>query len=579
MSSANNHKRNTLEDEFQRRLFDAEARPAPDLWARIDHDLTVQENKDYKKRALFYRQLAAACFVLFALTGALLAYYYSGSLNQPGTRPGPGIAAAPAAKPAAAPVTVEEAMQAYATQQEEAAAMAYTYTEETATTKQAATTKRAANATGISQGERPAVAEAAIPVDGPQAGDYYNVSPGYSPYLGYTPMQGRSRGYMSGGFPGNATGTTQGNLFAPQGSRYTQIITWESVSITFGNSAPATGQQFPVGDQSLAARPKSFAEMSEAQQASRQQAQQSAEAAQRNLAAQQPKSVEVATKANSRWSLNLAYVPSVFEQNIGLPDPLSMPSQNSGNRFSLAAAGPSVNASRESFQNISAAHDEFEESTQPAYSYAVEAKAGFKLKNKLKLLTGIGFSESKSRSRSNFIVRQFWTKPRSNERYELSPTTYFTSALNDGFSSDSVSVARTGDSFDTEYKYRHLTVPVGLQYEHDINKDWFVYAAAGVAANFLLESSVTASNQEVQSVNYTADDYDSPFRNVQFSGNGSVGVGKRISPNLTLALGPEVRHYFNTLVADPDKAAAPQGKPYAIGMNMSLNYQLGNSRK
>ncbi|MCP2042532.1 outer membrane beta-barrel protein [Pontibacter sp. HSC-36F09] len=570
MSSANNHKRNTLEDEFQRRLFDAEARPAPDLWARIDHDLTVQENKDYKKRALFYRQLAAACFVLFALTGALLAYYYSGSLNQPGAQP--GIAAAPATKSAAAPATVEEAMQAYATQQEEAAAMAYTYTEETATTKQAT------NARGTNQDGRTATAKVIKLNDGPQAGDYYNVSPGYSSYLGYTPMPGRSRGYVSGGFPGNAAGGAQGNLFAPHGNRYIQIITWESVTITFGNSAPATGQQFPVGSQSLAARPKSFAEMSEAQQASRQQAQQSVEAAQSKLAAQQPKTVEAATKSNSRWSLNLAYVPSVFEQNIGLPDPLSMP-KNSANRFSLAAAGPSVNASKESFQNISAARDEFEESTQPAYSYAVEAKAGFKLKKKLKLLTGIGYSESKSRSRSNFIVRQFWTKPRSNERYELSPTTYFTSALNDGFSSDSVSVARTGDSFDTEYKYRHLTVPVGLQYEHDINKDWFVYAAAGVAANFLLESSVTASNQEVQSVNYTADDYDSPFRNVQFSGNGSVGVGKRISSNLTLALGPEVRHYFNTLVADPDKAAAPQGKPYAIGMNMSLNYQLGNSRK
>ncbi|MDO6389352.1 outer membrane beta-barrel protein [Pontibacter sp. BT731] len=567
MSSANNHKRNSLEDEFQRRLFDAEARPAPDLWARIDHDLTVQENKDYKKRAVFYRQLAAACFVLFAVTGALLAYYYSGSLNQPGTQP--GIAAVPATKPATTPTTVEEAMQVYATQQEEAAAKAYTYTEQTATTKQAA------KAVGIHQGEQPVPAEVTIPNDGPQAGDYFNVAPGYSPYLGYTPMPGRSRGYVSGGFPGNAAGATQGNLFAP-GNRYTQIITWESITITFGNNAPATGQQIPLEGQSLAARPKSFVEMNEAHQASSQQA---AEVAQSKLAAQQPKSVEAATSANSRWSLNLAYVPSVFEQNIGLPDPLSMPPQNSADRFSLAAAGPSVNASKESFQNISAARDEYKESTQPAYSYAVEAKAGFKLKKKLKLLTGIGYSESKSRSRSNFIVRQFWTKPRSNERYELSPTTYFTSALNDGFSSDSVSVARTGDSFDTEYKYRHLTMPVGLQYEHDINKDWFVYAAAGVAANFLLESSVSASNQEVQSVNYTADDYDSPFRNVQFSGNGSVGVGKRISPNLTLALGPEVRHYFNTLVADPDKAAAPQGKPYAIGMNMSLNYQLGNSRK
>ncbi|MBF8964820.1 outer membrane beta-barrel protein [Pontibacter sp. FD36] len=567
MSSANNHKRNTLEDEFQRRLFDAEARPAPDLWARIDHDLTVQENKDYKKRVLFYRQLAAACFVLFALTGTLLAYYYNGHLNQGNAQP--GIASLPATKPANAPVTVEEAMSAYAAQQEEASAMAYTPVEETAETKSVA------NAAGMRQGKQTVNAESSELSNEPQAGDYFNVAPGYSPYLGYTPMPGRSRGYVSGGFPGSNSGATQGNLFAP-GNRYTQIITWESVTITFGNNTPAAGQPFPLGNQSMAAKPKSFAEMSEAHQASRQQ---TAEVAQGALAAQQSKSADAVTKSNSRWSLNLAYAPSVFEQNIGLPDPLAMPSSNNRNMLSIAASGPSVNASQESFQNMTAAREEFEESTQPAYSYAVEAKAGFKLKEKLKLLTGIGYSESRTRSKSNYIVRQFWVKPRSNERYELSPSTFFVSSLNDGFSSDSVSVARTGDSYATEYKYRHLTVPLGLQYEQDINKDWFVYVAAGAAANFLLESSVTASNQDVQSVSYAANDSESPFRNVQFSGNASVGVGKRITPNLTLALGPEVRHYFSTLVADPDKAAAPQGRPYAIGMNMSLNYQLNSSRK
>ncbi|SIQ58337.1 outer membrane beta-barrel protein [Pontibacter lucknowensis] len=567
MSSANNHKRNTLEDEFQRRLFDAEARPAPDLWARIDHDLTVQENKDYKKRVLFYRQLAAACFVLFAVTGALLAYYYNGSMNQGGVQP--GIAALPAAKPANAPVTVEEAMSAYAAQQEEASAMAYTPVEETAQANSAA------SAAGMRQGKQPVTAETSELSNEPQAGDYFNVAPGYSPYLGYTPMPGRSRGYVSGGFPGSNSGATQGSLFAP-GNRYTQIITWESVTITFGNNTAAAGQPFPLGNQSMVAKPKSFAEMSEAHQASRQH---TAEVAQGALAAQQSKSADAVTKSSSRWSLNLAYAPSVFEQNIGLPDPLAMPGSNNRNMLSIAASGPSVNASQESFQNMTAAREEFEESTQPAYSYAVEAKAGFKLKEKLKLLTGIGYSESRTRSKSNYIVRQFWVKPRSNERYELSPSTFFVSSLNDGFSSDSVSVARTGDAYATEYKYRHLTVPLGLQYEQDINKDWFMYVAAGAAANFLLESSVTASNQDVQSVSYAANDSESPFRNVQFSGNASVGVGKRITPNLTLALGPEVRHYFSTLVADPDKAAAPQGRPYAIGMNMSLNYQLNSSRK
>ncbi|MDX5421383.1 MAG: hypothetical protein LPK14_03955, partial [Hymenobacteraceae bacterium] len=76
MSSAANHKRGLLEEEFQRRMQDAEVSPSPDLWARIDHDLTMQENAHYKRRLVLYRQLAAACFVLFMLAGALLTYHY-----------------------------------------------------------------------------------------------------------------------------------------------------------------------------------------------------------------------------------------------------------------------------------------------------------------------------------------------------------------------------------------------------------------------------------------------------------------------------------------------------------------------
>jgi hypothetical protein len=577
MSSANNHKRHTLEEEFQRRLFDAEAKPAPDLWARIDHDLTVQENKDYKTRALFYRQLAAACFVLFALTGSLLAYYYNSNSGEADMQQ--GMAALPESGKATTP-TPEAAMKAYMQEHAEPAMAA-----------QAPLADEAAPSSGLADGGK-SVAGKSLPKiagmvqernaktsQGQTAGAYYHAAPGYAAYLGYgaAPKAGRNSGFVSGGWTGAAEFGSSGTGAAPS-SRYMQIITWESVTITFG-SENTSGQQPLQQNNGFVAKPNSFAEMSGAYQSARQQ--KSVENQSAGLALKKTNKVESATKADSRWSLNLAYMPTVFEQNIGLPDPLSPGKASSWGRFNTfdIMASPTINASQESYQNMIAAREEFEESTQPAFSYAMEVKAGFKLKEKLKLLTGIGYSESASKSKSNFIVRQFWNKPRSNESYELNPSTFFLSSLNNGFTSDSVSVARTGDSFTTEYKYRHLTVPVGLQYEHDVAKDWFVYVAAGMAANFLLESSVTTSNQEVQPVSFSASDQESPFRNVQLSSNASVGVGRRMSPNLTLAMGPEVRNYFSTLVADPERASAPQGKPYAIGLNMSLNYQLSNSRK
>ncbi len=565
MSSANNHERNSLESEFQRRLYDAEARPAPDLWARIDHDLTVQENTDYKKRVLFYRQLAAACFVLFALTGTLLAYFYQGGQLDQAAQPRLATVAQPERTTSKDAITPEAAMQAYAATQ--------TAEEDTADGQLSEETPRQVRA---SRQARPAIAPSAVAVaaDEPQAGDYYRISPGYARYLGYGPSATKAGGNHGGRFAGavperNATQS----FFAPEAG-YAQIITWERITITMGSGAAPVQQKAYGNNPALAAKPQSFAEMNEAYQASRQQ--QAGETGQMAAATQKTGAATAATESTGRWSLNLAYAPSVFEQNIGLPEPAAMHSAN--DLFSIMI-GPTINASEESYQNMTAAREEYNERTQPAYSFAVEAKAGFKLREKLKLLTGIGYSESTSRSKSNYIVRQFWVKPRSNERYELSPSTFFLSSLNNGFMSDSVSVARTGEAFSTSYTYRHLTVPVGLQYEHDLNKDWFVYGGAGVAANFLLESSVTTTHQEVQPVSYSASDSESPFRQVQFSGNASVGVGKRLSNSLTLAMGPEVRHYFSTLVADPDGAAAPQGKPYALGMNMSLNYQLGGARK
>lgn len=563
MSSANNHKRNSLEGEFQRRLHHAEARPAPDLWARIDHDLTVQENTDYKKRALFYRQLAAACFVLFALTGSLLAYYYQGSQLRQVKKSGIATTAQPE-QTANTQLIPEVAMQAYADAQK---------AEEEKHFAAAAAMPRQREAAQPSSPSAVALALA----DEPQTGDYYRISPAYSRYLGYSPMAGGYGNRYSGNRLAGAIPAQNGprSFFAPNAG-YTQIITWERITVTMGSNSPIAEQFNTLGNQqqALAAQPQSFVEKNEAVQALRPI--QGLATTQLAKGSEKRSTALTTTKTTGRWSLNLAYAPAVFEQNIGLPDPLTTASADQSFRMSTE---PGINASQESYQNIAAASEEFKESTQPAYSFALEAKAGFKLKEKLKLLTGIGYSENRSRSKSNYLVRQFWVKPRSNEHHELRPSTFFMASLSNGFISDSISVARTSDAFETEHKYRYLTVPVGLQYEHSLNKDWFVYAGAGVAANILLESGVKATNQDVQPVTYAASDSDSPFRQVQLSGNASVGVGKRLSNSLTLAMGPEVRHYMSTLVADPEKAAAPQGKPYAVGMNMSLNYQLGNSRK
>ena len=558
MSSANNPKRHTLEDELQRRLFDAEASPAPDLWARIDHELTVQENKEYKKKTLFYRQLAAACFVLFMLTGGLLAYFYSDEQQQQTMAVAPGAATseAPAAENAEAasnPAAIASAPSGRAEQN--------------------------ASIPGASGAEKPSVSKkstlaAVLPEESEERARYYNASTSAQQPSIAKHAADRTTAPDVATVSEMPEGSQPATGF-PFSGRY-RSITSQSITIALGSSTPQAPQQ-PAGV--LREEPKSFLELNEQYKATRhQQDQQQAEILASQLNKENGKKQEQQTTrgGDSRWSLALAYAPTYFEQNIGLPDPV-MASAN--NRTAFLSSGTKAIASEESYNNMHAAREEYEDKTEPAFSYTMEVKTGFKLKEKLKLLTGIGYSQSGARTKSNYIVRQFWVKPRTNERYDLEPSTIFLPALSNGLASDSISVARTNDAFNVEYKYRHLSIPVGLQYESDIAKDWFWYAGGGVAANFLLESSISASAQEVQSVSYTPKDEDSPFRKVQLSGNLSLGVGKRVSDNLTVVLGPELRNYFSTLVAEPENAMAPQGKPYAFGLSMGLNYQLSNGKK
>ena len=111
-----------------------------------------------------------------------------------------------------------------------------------------------------------------------------------------------------------------------------------------------------------------------------------------------------------------------------------------------------------------------------------------------------------------------------------------------------------------------------------MGKDWFWYGGAGVAANILLQTTILASASDVSDVEYDVNE-NSPFRKLQWSGNVSAGVGKRLANNISVTLGPEFRSYFTTLLAEPEHTQAPQGRPYTIGVNMAVNYELGSGKK
>ncbi|MFD2512903.1 outer membrane beta-barrel protein [Pontibacter locisalis] len=547
MSSAANHKRGPLEEEFQRRMHDAEASPSPDLWARIDHDLTLQESKHYKGRMVLYRQLAAACFILFVMAGALLTYHFKAD----------EAAVVASAQPANAPADVSQLAKA----EEGPVQQSRAEKELGSLTAPVPAKEDIAYSTQVIATEELvyAIDEESLLADVGRQNKGEEVAPGIAA------LESSSKDDLSFSTFDN----TDGNLPEEKSAFDSLKPFYQTARQAIAAVPPSYSNSFgrTTGVQQNDEQHKSLVELSKSAKEGVATILKKSEDLALALNDNKGSKEEKESDTDSRWTVGMGYAPSYFNQNIGMPQQMMQTVQ----RASFVANGP--DKSLRSSSNMEEARNEFEENTDPAFSYAVEAKAGFKLTKKLRLLAGLGFTQNTSRTKSSYILTQYWFKPYTDERVALPPTTIFLPSLNNNFSTDSLSVDKT-DDFYVNYRYRHLVLPVGLQYEGGINKDWFWYTSGGVAANFLVETTFMATNDEVKDVSYNHGD-ESPFRKVQFSGNVSLGVGKRISNAVSVTAGPEFRGYFNSLLAEPDKALAPQGSPYTIGLNMSVNYDLG----
>lgn len=549
MSSANNKEYGELEQSMWRRFQDAEAMPDPDVWARIEHTLVMQENAKYKKRLLFYRQLAAACFVLFILAGSALLMHFKQDQEQaiavvtqqatideaelPATTPAQKqtIAAATPAKVPAQPEVTPPAAESIVSDE-----LNYN-------------ARPAGEVTGP---ELPYSLDNTIAANNTATTDAYQATGLETIATGST----RSSSTTIGGYPETAKGTI------------------------------ARQENYMPASQAIAAVPDSYTSPSAINPLLRRNAtlgtydtdklttdnvKQPEAALALNTPAGDSKQ-EKTTGSNSRWNVGMAYGSSYFDQNIAIPGYTVTPPRIMlvpDPTVARQPPGPSISA--ESEENMRDARIEFEENTQAAMSFNVDVRTGFRIGKRLKLLSGLGYSQNTSKTKTNYIVEQFIFKPRTNERSKLQPTTVFLPSLHT-FTTDSVSVTKTKEPFNVDYSYQMLSIPVGLQVEGNLSQKWYWYAMGSTAVNFLMQTTIKTANPEISDVIYSFTD-DSPFRRVQFSGNVGLGLGTRISDAVSISFGPEFRTFFKSMLTD-DNAVATQGRPYTIGLNMGINYRL-----
>lgn len=510
-------------------MHDAEASPTPDLWSRIDHDLTVQENKRYRERMVLYRQLAAACFVLFVIAGSLLGIHYKEELGNKNK----ALAIQPAK------VNSE------------------TGSENLTASVQASKAEERISAN-------------AAKVENKDLGDEVVVDKGIVKSIPGSVVGNRN--VTTGKTNSNPGRTSRQKIVVskPEDTSFVPLISQLANNVDADDKLPDESKSAVTDLPDLPRTLKLFNDQLKKDNPSSAN-QNTAIALSLNKEAEAAKKGQSQEVADSRWSVSMGYMPGYFDQNIGITE--RMMGLSSRNSFSADMLKSSI----QSTNNMAAAQDEYARNTVPAFSYTAEVKTGFKLSKKFKLLSGLGYSQNTARSKSSYIVHPYAYNRFSNAPSRLSASTIFVPSLNNRLYSDSVSVEKTNE-FQTNYRYRHITIPVGLQYEGTLNKTWYWYASGGVATNILVESAIIASHSQVESQNYTYNDDDSPFRNVQLSGNVGLGVGKHISNDVAIAIGPEFRSFFNPLVAAPDNSSSSQGRPFVVGLNVGINYLLGKGK-
>jgi len=564
MSSANNKEYGELEQSMWRRFQDAEAMPDPEVWSRIDHELTLLENAKYKRRVLFYRQLAAACFVLFILAGSALVMHFKQDKDQ-------ALLATTGTSNSTTNPTINDTNTSIASNQ----TIAEDQTAQEATIAQGYTSDKAQLQT---------IAQAEV--------ENYSYDRNYSSADKAT-IPGRSQKYTSA-TADPATITTQPGAYTSGQLANSTIANSTIDSPTIGNPTIAATltdqlvQSYMPASQAIASVPADYTGSSALNPLIRRNAtlgtiepetkaeesitlQKQADFA---LALNSPTETEKqeTTKTNSRWNVGMGVTSSSFAQKVDIPEQYLVASN--GRIGILVHTGPIV--STETQNNLVDAYEEFDENTEAARSVNVDAKAGLRLGKRFKLLAGLGYSKNTARTRTSYIVEQFVFNPRTDERTKLKPSTIFIPAL-ETFTTDSVSVVKTKDPFTVEYSYQMLSLPVALQVEGKLGQKWFWYAHGGGAANLLMQSTIKADNPEIASISYGPTD-DSPFKKVQFTGNVGLGLGKKLSNAFSVSVGPEYRHFFSPLLAN-EYADTNQGKPYAFGVNMGINYMLDHGSK
>ena len=129
----------------------------------------------------------------------------------------------------------------------------------------------------------------------------------------------------------------------------------------------------------------------------------------------------------------------------------------------------------------------------------------------------------------------------------------------------------------TSYRYRTVGVPVSARYGSG-KSGVSLYAKVGAAVDLLLGSRVEVAGAPAATREYSLRSADSPYRKVVATVRGGGGVQYRpAGASWALLVGPTAEAGLTTLNNNPAQALLSRARPYAVGLEASVEFGGGTA--
>lgn len=540
-SSANNHTPNEprptgdLEHLFRQKLGEAEVAPRQHVWEQLDHELLVRQNDSYRRRLLLHRWVAAACALLVLGCGSWLLLYNATHLPPSTeivatTRPEEATANTPVSAPRSSATnsqprngaTTSTDLAAVAQRPNPAATASATQatTAQLATDDVASTLIRAAkSAVGIRQ----SVSESSVAANSTSSGSSATGSP-----LTATERQAGNGVY--------------GSTFAPSVTGVGSSQNERGANWLTARPVPAAAERNTVA--AAFRRPETL--QTETLPASANMLAQAAINAPQEAAEE-----EKPERKRNKWRLSGAYAASSYNPNI---DFSSSPTTNAALDFGPIPSNNSVGTSYNARSAYDYGASEYRDNLEAGPAQRIAIAAAYALNNKWTLLTGIETSQQRASSKTSLNINDSRTAFAGQAAADSSRNQFY--------------AGQRG----TEFMYRTVGVPVAIRYG-SAKTGWSLYAKVGAAVNLLIKSSTEVDGNAAAARDYTLASSESPYRKVLASVRGGGGV--RYAPAAaawSLSLGPVAEAGLNTLNQDPGGSFFQRSRPYAVGLEASVEF-------